>query len=153
MNKNPLARLIRPCRPLHVDTTLSEAAREISEHGSGLPVVDDGTGLVGFLDEVDLLAATTPGYLKELHGTDLFLQDPESLQRAIARAAPTPVGKHMRRAAVHVDTDDSEMHAIALFLQSGQHTLPVVDASTRHVVGVLRLLDLLRELIHSDVAP
>lgn len=153
MTDSPLAKLIRPCRPLHVDMTLAEAARQISEHGSGLPVVGDGTALLGFLDEVDLLAATTPGYLKELHGTDLFLQDPASLQRAIARAAPTRVGAHMRTAAVHVDTNDSEMHATALFLQSGQHTLPVVDVSTRQVVGVLRLLDLLRELVQSNSAP
>jgi CBS-domain-containing membrane protein len=43
------------------------------------------------------------------------------------------------------------MHAIALFLQSGQHTLPVIDASTQQVVGVLRLLDLLRELVQSGI--
>lgn len=150
MTEYPLTRLIRACRPLSIDMTLTAAARRIGEEGFGLPVVGDADTLVGFLDELDLLAALTPGYLKELHGTDLFLQDPASLRRAIARAAPTAVGEQMRREVAFVDTDDSETHAIALFLQSGRHTLPVVDASTRRVVGVVRLHDLLHKLIPSE---
>ncbi len=147
MTEYPLANLIRECGPLRRETTVAEAARRISVEGSGLPVVGDDDRLVGFLDEVDLLGAVTPGYLKELHGTHLFLRDPAALHRAITRAAPSAVGEHMRSDPPYVDTDDSEMHATALFLQSGQHTLPVVDASTQRVVGVIRLPDLLHKLL------
>lgn len=149
----PLERLVRPCNPVEADWTIGDAARVIAETGHGAPVVDQTGSLIGFLDESDLLAALTPGYLRDLHGTGLFVSDPTALRRAVERAGPRTVRSHMRTDPAFIDLDDSEIHAAARFLQSGQHTLPAVQVGSRRVVGVIRLHDLLSDLTLGAIGP
>lgn len=142
----PLTHMIARIEPLHADDTVAVAARRIAETGCGLPVVDAAGDLVGFLGESDVLAAFTPRYLRDLHGTDMFVADPSALRRHAADAGEHRVAEYMNPNPEYLDTDDAEMNAAARFLQCGGHTLPVVTPGTRRVVGVLRLNALLSDL-------
>lgn len=154
MSHEPLNHLIRRLEPLRVTDTIDTVARRIAEHGSGIPVADDDGLLIGFIYESDLLAWVTPKYLRDLHGTDLFRGDPTALHRAVERARATTVADHMQPDPAFIDTDDSEMNAAARFLQSGQRTLAAVDATTRKVVGILRMPELLADLMRDpDATP
>jgi CBS domain-containing protein len=134
--------------PLRHDDTVAHAARRIAEMGSGLPVVDDARRLVGYLGERDLLRAITPGYLRELRDTDFFTRDLSALARCVAKAAPTSVSEHMSPKPAFVDIDDSETHAAELFIHGAVRSLAVVEGDGE-VIGILRLGDLIRDLIAS----
>lgn len=139
--------LIRQFPPLSPDDTIQAAANQIATHGCGMPVADAAGQLIGFLDEADLLGSITPGYLRDLGGTDMFVDDLSALERKVAHAVTDTVGEHMCADPAFIDSDDSEMNATARFLQSGQHTLPAIDAQTREVIGVLRLPELIRDVM------
>lgn len=147
----PVVRLLRRVRPLGLDTTIGEAARRIAETGCGLPVVDDAGRLVGYLGERALLRAITPGYLRELRDTEFFTRDLSVLGRWVREGAGSLVADHMTESTAFVRIDDSETHAAELFLHHAVRALPVVDDD--EVIGVLRLGDLIDDLMQSVTAP
>jgi CBS domain-containing protein len=144
----PLADLVRPVQPLSQNDRIAQAAERIAEAGGGLPVVDDGERLVGYLSERDLLEALFPAYLQQFRNTEFLTKDFSTLLRKVRDAADDLVGEHMTRELVAVDLDDSESHAAELFLHSGVRSLPVVGEDGR-VVGVVRLADMVRSLLRA----
>jgi CBS domain-containing protein len=145
-SRRPLMDLLRRFPPLRDDMSLAAAAPRIADAGGGLPVVDSGGRLVGYLGETDLLGALLPGYLRELRDTDFLTRDLPTLARHVAGAAKAPVGAHMSTTVASVDEDCSEMHAAELFLHNAVRSLPVVGADGT-VLGVLRLADLISDLM------
>lgn len=83
----------------------------------------------------------------------MLTHDTTALRRRVAEASGRPVADVMLREPLWVDTDDSEMHAAALFLRSAQTVLPVVDAGDGRVVGVLRLPDLVDDMVAKAHGP
>ncbi|MCB0881928.1 MAG: CBS domain-containing protein [Thermoleophilia bacterium] len=146
-DSDPLAALVRRVEPLRPDTPVGEAAERICAAGHGLPVVAaDGT-LAGFVGEAQALGAISPGYLRDLTGSGVFTRDLSALRRRVVQGSLRPVGEVMLTEPAFVDTDDSEMHAAARFLHCDQHDLPVVDAADGRVVGVLRMADLVSDIV------
>jgi CBS domain-containing protein len=142
----PLADLISRVPPLAERDPVAEAAARIAEAGGGLPVAGPDGRLVGYFSEHHLLGALFPGYIRDLRHTDFLTRDFASLLRWARRGAETTVAEHMTRDAVFLEEDDSESHAAELFLHHGMSSLPVVGPD-RRIVGVVRLVDLVRSLL------
>jgi CBS domain-containing protein len=148
LSPRPLADLVRRVEPLREGDGLAHAAERTAEEGGGLPVVDAGGRLVGYLAERDLLEALFPAYLQEFHNTEFLTRDFPSLVRRAREAAATTVADHMTRDPVAIDVDDSESHAAELFLHHGLRSLPVVTGEGR-VTGVVRLADMVQSLLRA----
>lgn len=143
---HPLASLIRHEPPLHPDEPLAAAATRVAGAGGGLPVADASGRLIGYLANKDLLGALFPAYLSEFRNTAFLTRDFPAMLRHARQGAATTVGEHMSRDPAYVHDDDSESHAAELFLHTGFGSLAVVDAN-HHVIGVLRLADLIQAVL------
>jgi CBS domain-containing protein len=159
LSPRPLAELVRRIEPLRETDDLARAAQRLAGADGGLPVVDAGERLVGYLAERDLLEAIFPPYLQQFRSTEFLTRDFPSLVRKAREAAATTVVDHMTREPIAVDVDDSESHAAELFLRHGVRSLPVVTGDGR-VLGVVRLADMVLSLLRAcgalppgDVAP
>jgi CBS domain-containing protein len=148
LSPRPLAELVRRVEPLRETDGLAHAADRLADAGGGLPVVDGSGRLVGYLAERDLLEALFPPYLQQFRNTEFLTKDFPSLVRKAREAAGTSVGEHMTREPLAVDMDDSESHAAELFLHHGVRSLPVVT-SQGHVMGVVRLADMIQSLLRA----
>jgi CBS domain-containing protein len=148
LSPRPLAELVRRVEPLRETDDLAHAADRLADAGGGLPVVDGGARLVGYLAERDLLEALFPAYLQEFRNTEFLTKDFPSLVRKAKEAAGTSVAEHMTREPLAVDMDDSESHAAELFLHHGVRSLPVVT-SDGEVIGVVRLADMIQSLLRA----
>jgi len=148
LQPKPLAELVQRVEPLGEADDLAHAADRMADAGGGLPVVDAGGRLVGYLAERDLLEALFPAYLQQFRNTEFLTRDFPSLVRRARDAASTTVGEHMSRDPVAVDLDDSESHAAELFLHHGIRSLPVVTGD-RRVSGVVRLADMVQSLLQA----
>lgn len=148
MGERPLLDLLRRVPPLRTTDTIWEAAARMEESGGGLPVVDEGGRLVGYLGESDLLRAICPGYLGQLADTEFFIRDLSAMARSARRGADDPVERHMSREPTVLHARDSATHAAELFLHHGVRSLPVVDDAGT-VLGVLRAGDLVAALLRA----
>jgi CBS domain-containing protein len=148
LSPRPLAELVRRVEPLRETDDLAHGADRLADAGGGLPVVDGGGRLVGYLGQRDLLEALFPAYLQEFRNTEFLTKDFPSLVRKASEAARTAVRDHMTREPLAVDLDDSESHAAELFLHDGVGSLPVVTGDDR-VIGVVRLADMIQSLLRA----
>lgn len=148
MDDHPLLALLRRVPPLLISDTIWEAAARIGESGGGLPVVDEGGRLVGYLGESDLLRAICPGYLGQLADTEFFIRDLSAMARSARRGADDLVERHLSPEPTVLHATDSATHAAELFLHHGVRSLPVVDDEGR-VIGVLRIGDLISSLLRA----
>jgi acetoin utilization protein AcuB len=98
-----------------------------------LPVVEDGA-LVGMLSD------------RDLRGLDadimLDVEDPESLR--LARAVPVVRVMSPNVIAVDAETELSEL--IGVLIETKIGAIPVVEGSTRRLVGIVSYIDVLRAL-------
>jgi CBS domain-containing protein len=148
LSPRPLAELVRRIEPLRETDDLAHAADRLADAGGGLPVVDRGGRLVGYLAERDLLEALFPAYLQDFRNTEFLTKDFPSLVRKASAAAGIPVGDKMTREPLAIHADDSESHAAELFLHHGVRSLPVVTDDDR-VIGVVRLADMVQSLLRA----
>jgi CBS domain-containing protein len=108
------------------DTTLTEAARLMTERRVGAALVFDGERLAGILTERDVLRAVADGRL-ETRAADAMTARPET-----------------------VEPSESASHAATLMIHGGFRHLPVVERDA--VVGIVSIRDLVREVL-DDQAP
>ena len=148
LSPRPLADLVQRVEPLVETDELAHAADRIAEAGGGLPVIDAGGGLVGYLAEHDLLEALFPAYLQQFRNTEFLTRDFPSLVRRARQAAGSVVADHMSRDPLALDLDDSESHAAELFLHHGVRSLPVTGAEGQ-VIGVVRLADMIQSVLRA----
>ena len=98
-----------------------------------VPVVHDGA-LVGMLSDRDL-ARVDMARLLESEGAD-----------ALRQALATPVVEVMTSDAISVEPDTEIGDVIGLLIDRRIGALPVVDADTREVLGIISYVDVLRAL-------
>ena len=107
--------------------TFAEAvARLFDAQVPALAVLAEDGRLVGVLSEVDVLRAVFPGYLADLGHTAFMEDDPAALDER-ARAVRGRSVREFTRSVETLDGDESETHAAARFLHTGEEALPVVD--------------------------
>lgn len=109
--------------------TFAEAASRLFDaQVPALAVLDESGRLVGVLSEVDMLRAVFPGYLAVLDHTSFVEDDPAALDERARAVRGRTVGEFARTVET-LDGDESETHAAARFLHTGEQALPVVDGN------------------------
>lgn len=98
-----------------------------------VPVVQGGA-LVGMLSDRDLARMDLVRVLS-VQGVD-----------ALHRALTTPVAKIMSSDVIAVEPDTEVGEVIDLLLENRIGAVPVIDGSTREVVGIISYVDVLRAL-------
>ncbi len=132
-----------PAVSVHLDTTLRELAKVLSEHRiSGVPVVDDNGAVLGVVSESDII--------EKERGPD----EPRGrFARLLRRRSPpaataTSVGEAMSRPPVVVEPAASIYRAAWLMSFHDVNRLPVVTRGK--LVGLIARADLVRHFARSD---
>ena len=117
---------------IHVDATVTELLRMVSEYPvHHLPVVDEG-GVCGMLSSADLLKL------------EHFLPKPGQSGSLLNERFHIPM--LMRQPVVSVGPDDLISDAAALMSRHAIHALPVINAD-RHLVGIVTTTDIMAGLL------
>jgi CBS domain-containing protein len=140
MTPNPIA--VKP------QTPLSEAIKIITEAEiSGLPVIDDAGKLVGVISETDLMwqetGVDTPPYIMILDSV-IYLQNPARYEKEIHKALGQTVGEVMTDRAISITPDSPIRNAAHLMHEKKIRRLPVVDAQSGQLIGILTQGDIIR---------
>lgn len=131
------------------DVPVTQAAKTLLERKiNGAPVVDASGAVVGVLTQADLVAqqkkTPTPSVFSILDGF-IPLSSMASLEKEFQKIAALTVGQAMTDEPVTVAPDATIEEIAALMVDSGLHTLPVVENGK--LVGVIGKEDVLRSII------
>jgi CBS domain-containing protein len=135
-------------------TSLSEAVKILAEKRvSGLPVVDESDRLVGVISETDLMwretGVETPPYIMFLDSV-IYLQNPNRHEKLLHKAIGQTVGEAMSDQPVSITPDRSLKEAAALMHDRHVRRLPVIEADTNQVIGILTRGDIIRDMAKSE---
>jgi CBS domain-containing protein len=118
-------------------------------HISGMPVVNDENEVVGMISETDLLwqesGVSTPLHILILD-TVIYLNNPITRDRQLHKALGQTVEDVMTPHAITITADHSLAEAARVFNDRRIHRLPVVDAFTHKLVGILTQGDVIRTM-------
>ena len=129
-------------------TEVLQAARLLLKHRiNGLPVIDDEGVLVGILCQSDLIAQQKklpiPSFFTFLDG--LFtISSAKQIEKQVRKIAAITVEQAMTPNPVFVEPDTDIEAVAALMVDSGFHTIPVLDDGM--LVGVVGKEDVLKTL-------
>lgn len=145
MTPNPL--VIAPDAPLK-DAIALMAREKIG----GLPVVDGGGKLVGFISETDIIwqesGVTPPPYITILDSV-IYLENPARYEKELHKALGQTVGEVMSTGPiVTIAPDRTISEAARLMNQKRVHRLPVLDES-KAMIGILTCGDIIRVMATS----
>jgi CBS domain-containing protein len=131
------------------DMDFASAARILLDnHINGAPVVDESGQLVGILCQSDLVAQhkrMPVPTLITLLDSFLSLTPAKELEKQARKIAAMTVGEAMTRNPVTVRPDTGIETIAGLMVDSGLHTLPVVNEG--RLAGVIGKADVLRTLL------
>ncbi len=131
------------------DMDIAGAAKILLDNRiNGVPVVDDSGQLMGILCQSDLITQQKklpiPTLFTFLDGI-IRLTSMKQLEKQVGKIAALTVSEAMTTKPVTVRPDTVLETVAALMVDSGFHTLPVVDDS--NLVGVIGKEDVLRTLL------
>jgi CBS domain-containing protein len=135
-------------------TSLSEAVKILAEKRvSGLPVVDESDRLVGVISETDLMwqetGVETPPYIMLLDSV-IYLQNPARHEKLLHKALGQTVGEVMSDKPVSITGDRHLKEAAALMHDRHVRRLPVIEADTNKVIGILTRGDIIRDMAKAE---
>jgi CBS domain-containing protein len=131
------------------ETSLKEVASILAEKGiSGVPVVNEASGLVGVVSEGDILFKERPPSSRR--GTLAWLLDPYGTEGHLKLEART-AEEAMTSPAKTIAPHRAVGAAAAMMVEARVNRLPVVDADGR-LVGIVTRADLVRAFIRPDEA-
>jgi CBS domain-containing protein len=127
------------------ETNVTEAVRlMLSNHLSGLLVMNNDQRLVGVVTEGDFLRRVETGTERKRAPWLEFLTGPKKLAEDYVRSHGRTVGEVMSRNVITITEDTTIEDAVATMEKKKIKRLPVLDGTT--VVGVLRRTDLMRAM-------
>ncbi|HEX6663200.1 MAG TPA: CBS domain-containing protein [Gaiellaceae bacterium] len=131
------------------ETSLKEVASILAGKGiSGVPVVNEASGLVGVVSEGDILFKERPPSSRRRPLA--WLLDPYEMEGQLKLEART-AEEAMTSPAKTIAPDRVVGAAAAMMVEAGVNRLPVVDADGR-LVGIVTRADLVRAFIRPDEA-
>jgi CBS domain-containing protein len=140
-----LEEVMRPTISVRQDARAGEALKVMLDNGvPGVPVVNDRSYLVGFVNDAHLLASTLPNFVTFV---DTLPRSPEGADgwvRYKRSAVDRPVGELMDREVPQVDLEHSEIVAAHKMLHEDAPCVVVTDAG--RVVGLVTRTDLYKAI-------
>ena len=136
---------------VHPETPLIEAAKIIAAHNfDGVPVVDEGSKLVGILTEYDLISKNSAVHLPTFQfifqNLKVFGQDRSRFQKEVEEVANLRVKDVMNTDPLTLSEDATYEEAVAAFRDHHRvNPIPVIDKD-RKVIGVVSRFDVLKPL-------
>lgn len=129
---------------------LEEVVTMLAKHRiSGMPVVNDGNEVIGMISETDLLwqesGVSTPLHILILDSV-IYLNNPLTRDRQLHKALGQTVEDVMTPHAITITADHSLAEAARVFNERRIHRLPVIDAATNKLVGILTQGDVIRTM-------
>ena len=131
------------------ETEIVHATKLLLENQiNGVPVIDETGKLVGILCQSDLIAQQkklpVPSFFTFLDGL-ITLTSMKQFEKEVQKIAATTVSQAMTPNPVVVRPDTGIEEVAALMVDSGFHTIPVVDQGA--LVGIVGKEDILKTLI------
>ena len=136
------------------ETEIVHATKLLLENRiNGVPVIDETGKLVGILCQSDLIAQQkklpVPSFFTFLDGL-ITLTSMKQFEKEVQKIAAITVSQAMTPNPVVVRPDTDIEEVAALMVDSGFHTIPVVDKGA--LVGIVGKEDILRTLIPGSKA-
>jgi CBS domain-containing protein len=130
------------------DTTLLEALVLLAAHDtSGLPVLNAGGRVVGFLSEKDILKAAIPGYLGYMD-ENFSMPDIGKIKSRVNRVGMDPARDYMNTSAVIFDEGETVSNALVALFKKNVRRAPVTRDGS--LVGMIDREKILRGFIHEN---
>ncbi len=141
-----LEEVMRPAISVRQDTRAGDVLKVMLDNGvPGVPVVNEGGYLVGFVNDAHLLASTLPRSVTFVSNLPRSPEGADSWVRYNRSAVDQPVEELMDREAPAVDIEHSEIVAAHKMVQDGAPCVVVTDAG--RVVGIVTRTDLYKAII------
>jgi CBS domain-containing protein len=132
------------------DATVRDTAQLMLDHGiSGVPVVDEGSNLVGIVSEGDLIRRTEIDTQKHRSWWLELLTPREQLASEFAKSHARKVADVMTRDVISADEDASLADVATLLEKHGIKRVPIVRDGK--VIGIVSRANLLRALASAPV--
>jgi CBS domain-containing protein len=141
-----LKSIMQPPVTLRPEATEREAMAVLLENSvPGVPVVDEGDRLVGFVTDGHLLDSALPRYLKIMQDVSFVAEAGDDWIRYFAESADRPVSEVMTREVSSVEVGTSEVVAAHKMVHDGVSSVVVTENG--RVVGIVNRLDLYAAIV------
>jgi len=135
--------MIRDITAVSKDAILKDVAKLLARRRvSGLPVVDDHQGVVGFISEADIIHSIIPSNVQK---EEVFLRNFAELTRKLSKVGEKTVKDYMTENVETVSEDDDIYTLTDSMLGRNFKTLPVVREG--RLVGVVSRADVCQALM------
>ena len=114
----------------------------------GVPVVDAGGYLVGFVSDGHLLAAALPKYMATMEDLSFVSEGTDSWVRYLAESADRPVGEMMSTEVSRVEKGRSEVAVAHKMVHDGASSVMITEKGK--LVGIVSRLDLYAAVVATD---
>lgn len=111
----------------------------------GIPVVEEGGELVGFITDGNLLASALPKYLTFMEDLSFVSESGDGWIHYLSEAAERPVGEMMLREVAQVELGTSELEAARKMVAEGVSSVVITEGG--RMVGIVNRLDLYAAII------
>jgi len=141
-----LKSIMQPPVTLRPEATEREAMEVLLENSvPGVPVVDEGDGLLGFVTDGHLLDSALPRYLKIMQDVSFVAEAGDDWIRYFAECADRPVSEVMTREVSSVEVGTSEVVVAHKMVHDGVSSVVVTEKG--RVVGIVNRLDLYAAIV------
>ena len=132
-------------------TVITQAARLlIDNHLNGLPVVDEKGRLIGIICQDDLIfqqkKIPLPSFFTVLDSFLPLVSD-KAVKKEVEKIAAITVKEAMSTDPISITPDTSLEDIATLMVENDIHTLPVIHAEDKRMVGIIGKEDILRTLM------
>jgi CBS domain-containing protein len=137
---------MHPAVSVTPEATEREALKVLLENNvPGVPVVDDGGRLVGFVTDGHLLASALPQYLKIMEDVSFVSEAGDNWVHYFAESADRPVSEVMSKEVSCVELGQSEIIVAHKMVHDGVSSVVVTENG--RVVGIVNRLDLYSAIV------
>lgn len=138
--------IMHPPVTVRPEATEREAMEVLLENNvPGVPVVDEGGGLLGFVTDGHLLGSALPEYLKIMRDVSFVSEAGDDWIHYFAESADRPVSEVMTREVSSVEVDTSEVVVAHKMVHDGVSSVVVTENG--RVVGIVNRLDLYAAIV------
>jgi len=114
---------------------------------NGIPIVDEGQKVIGFISQHDIIKELLPNYLGIINSNS-FITEFIQLSKKLKEYANYKVEGFMKKNIITINEDDNEVMAADLLIRNKIHHLPVVRNG--YLVGIVTMRDLLKAMIEEE---